>query len=120
MSLPANVHVSQHPSLLAKLSQLRASSTSAKEVKALIHEIGLILSIEALAKVTASASGPKVCSPPKLVHWPAANERHQDQTPLGFEYTTTTISPSTISIVPILRSGLGMVEGELPFHSSSH
>ena len=36
---------------------------------------------------------------------------YQDQTPLGFEYTTTTISPGTICIVPILRSGLGMVEG---------
>lgn len=36
----------------------------------------------------------------------------QDTTPLGFEYETTTISPETISIVPILRSGLGMVEGK--------
>lgn len=35
----------------------------------------------------------------------------QDQTPLGFEYTTTTAEPQTICIVPILRSGLGMVEG---------
>lgn len=59
-SLPANVHVSQHPSLLAKLSQLRSSSTSAKEVKNLIHEIGLILSIEALAKAVSPAAGPKV------------------------------------------------------------
>lgn len=37
----------------------------------------------------------------------------QDETPLGFEYTTTEVLPSTMSIVPILRSGLGMVEGEL-------
>lgn len=36
----------------------------------------------------------------------------QDKTPLGFEYETTTISPETISIVPILRSGLGMIEGK--------
>lgn len=92
MSLPKNVHVSQHPSLLAKLSQLRSASTPAKEVKTLIHEIGLILAIEALAKAVTPADGPK------------------DKTPLGFEYTTTTISPSTVSIVPILRSGLGMVE----------
>lgn len=35
----------------------------------------------------------------------------QDKTPLGFEYETTTVVPETISIVPILRSGLGMVEG---------
>lgn len=34
----------------------------------------------------------------------------KDQTPLGFEYETTTIQPQTLSIVPILRSGLGMVD----------
>src|SRR5688572_23790619 len=30
---------------------------------------------------------------------------------MGFEYTTTTVNPRSISLVPILRSGLGMVEG---------
>ena len=60
-SLPPHVHVSQHPSLMAKLSQLRSKSTSAKEVKMLIHEIGLILAIEALAKAISPADGPKVC-----------------------------------------------------------
>uniref|UniRef100_A0A0B7JXH3 uracil phosphoribosyltransferase n=1 Tax=Bionectria ochroleuca TaxID=29856 RepID=A0A0B7JXH3_BIOOC len=90
-SLP-NVHVSQHPSVLAKLSQLRSKSASSKDVKALIHEISLVISTEALAKAITPADGPK------------------DVSPLGFEYTTTTIQPNTISIVPILRSGLSMVE----------
>lgn len=36
--------------------------------------------------------------------------REKDQTPLGFEYETTTIQPQALSIVPILRSGLGMVD----------
>ena len=31
---------------------------------------------------------------------------------MGYEYTTETISPSHISLVPILRSGLGMVDGK--------
>lgn len=35
----------------------------------------------------------------------------QDESPIGFEYVTTTVKPSTTCIVPILRSGLGMVEG---------
>lgn len=92
-SLPPNVHVSQHPSLLAKLSQLRSESTNARDVKTLIHEISLILSTEALSSTLRSTSGPT------------------DKTPLGFEYTSATVAPSTICIVPILRSGLGMVEG---------
>lgn len=48
-SLPANVHVSTHPLLAAKLSQLRSKSTNARDTKSLIHEITSILSCEALA-----------------------------------------------------------------------
>lgn len=91
-SLPPNVHVSNHPCLVAKLSQLRSKSTNAKEVKALVHDISLILGIEALASKITAVPGP------------------QDETPLGYTYATTTIQPETISLVPILRSGLAMVE----------
>ncbi|OIW33473.1 PRTase-like protein [Coniochaeta ligniaria NRRL 30616] len=91
-SLPSNVHVSNHPCLVAKLSQLRSKNTTAKEVKALVHEISLILGMEALAAKITTVSGP------------------EDETPLGYSYTTTTIAPETISLVPILRSGLAMVE----------
>lgn len=91
-SLPKNVHVSNHPCLRAKLSQLRSKSTPSKDVKALVHDISLIVGCEALAAAITTAPGPK------------------DQTPLGFEYETTTIQPQTLSIVPILRSGLGMVD----------
>ncbi|KAK4442261.1 uracil phosphoribosyltransferase-domain-containing protein [Podospora aff. communis PSN243] len=90
--LPANVHVSKHPCLQSKLSQLRSSSTTSKNVKRLIHEISLIIGCEALAQAVVAAPGPT------------------DTTPLSFEYTTTTIQPTTLSLVPILRSGLGMVE----------
>lgn len=58
--LPPNVHVSAHPCLVAKLSQLRSKSTSAKEVKALVHEISLILGIEALATKISTVPGPEV------------------------------------------------------------
>ncbi|KAK3996043.1 uracil phosphoribosyltransferase [Cladorrhinum sp. PSN332] len=91
-TLPPNVHVSSHPLLLAKLSQLRSSSTAARDVKALINDITLILATEALATSITPVPGPK------------------DQTPLGFEYQTVSLTPGTISLVPILRSGLGMVE----------
>ncbi|KAL1875154.1 hypothetical protein Daus18300_003222 [Diaporthe australafricana] len=91
-TLPKNVHVSSHPCLRAKLSQLRSKSTPAKDVKSLVHDISLIVGCEALAAAITTAPGPK------------------DETPLGFEYETTTIQPQTLSIVPILRSGLGMVD----------
>ncbi|CAI0647803.1 unnamed protein product, partial [Colletotrichum noveboracense] len=100
MSLPSNVHVSQHPCLRAKLSQLRSKSTAAKDVKTLVHEIGLIVATEALAASTKATDGPK------------------DATPLGFEFTSTEISPSRLCLVPILRSGLGMtiLPGPVPVH----
>ncbi|POR34277.1 Uracil phosphoribosyltransferase [Tolypocladium paradoxum] len=90
--LPPNVHVSQHPCLQAKLSQLRSKATDARDAKALVHHIGLIVSCEALARNISPVDGPK------------------DTTPLGFEYTTTAALPQTVCIVPILRSGLAMVD----------
>ncbi|KAK7990717.1 uracil phosphoribosyltransferase [Apiospora arundinis] len=92
MSLPSNVHVSRHPCLLGKLSLLRSKSTSTREVKALVNDIATIVGVEAFASALTPVDGPK------------------DETPIGFEYTTTTIEPQALSIVPILRSGLGMVE----------
>lgn len=47
---PDSVHVSQHPCLQAKLSQLRSKNTNARETKALVHEIAIIVGCEALAK----------------------------------------------------------------------
>src|SRR4051794_15815289 len=59
-SLPPNVHVSTHPCLQAKLSQLRDSNTKARETKALVHEISLILGVEALASGLNVKQGPIV------------------------------------------------------------
>ncbi|ETS73601.1 hypothetical protein PFICI_14547 [Pestalotiopsis fici W106-1] len=91
-SLPSNVHVSSHPCLRAKLSLLRSKQTHAREVKGLITEIATIVGVEAFASVLTTVDGPS------------------DETPIGFGYTTTTIEPAHFSLVPILRSGLGMVE----------
>jgi len=48
-ALPPNIHVSQHPCLRAKLSQLRSQSTSSRETKQLVHEIATMIGYEALA-----------------------------------------------------------------------
>lgn len=47
--LPPNVHVSTHPCLRAKLSQLRSKDATCRETKALVNDIALILGCEALA-----------------------------------------------------------------------
>ncbi|GAQ40335.1 uracil phosphoribosyltransferase [Aspergillus niger] len=95
MALPSNVHVSSHPLLQAKLSQLRSASTSTRETRSLVHEIATILGVEAFA------AGWKV------------KKAGMDTTPLGTEYVTHDIDPSDIALVPILRSGLGMIEGTM-------
>ncbi|RWA05885.1 hypothetical protein EKO27_g9222 [Xylaria grammica] len=95
MSLPPNVHVSKHPCLLSKLSRLRSKDTEAREVKSLVHDISLIVGCEAFASALTVVDGPK------------------GLTPIGYEYTTSSIEPHEVSIVPILRSGLGMVDAIL-------
>ncbi|KLJ11468.1 uracil phosphoribosyltransferase [Blastomyces silverae] len=90
--LPSNIHVSQHPCLRVKLSQLRSINTGSKDTNRLINDIAMILGCEALAtSLQVVSSG-------------------TDKTPLGYEYPAETITPEKIALVPILRSGLGMVQ----------
>jgi len=103
-TVPSNVHVSEHPCLRAKLSQLRSHSTAARETKILINEIALIMGTQALAQLDVASSG-------------------TDQSPLGYEFEVETIMPSSIALVPILRSGLSMLDALqmiLPFPVSVH
>jgi uracil phosphoribosyltransferase len=59
--LPKNAHVSNHPCLKAKLSQLRSTSTSSRDVQTLVHEISLMVGYEALASGVASKDDGTVC-----------------------------------------------------------
>lgn len=90
--VPSNVHVSTHPCLRAKLSILRSQSTKARETKQLVHEIATIVGCEAFA------------------HGLQTVETGTDTSPIGYTYTTETISPTSVCLVPILRSGLSMVD----------
>ncbi|CEL08891.1 Putative Uracil phosphoribosyltransferase (AFU_orthologue; AFUA_2G16200) [Aspergillus calidoustus] len=92
MPVAANVHVSTHPLLQAKLSQLRSSSTTTRETRSLVHEIATILGVEAFAG------------------WKSTSTGKTDRTPLDIEYETKGIDPANVALVPILRSGLGMIE----------
>ncbi|KXT07066.1 hypothetical protein AC578_2397 [Pseudocercospora eumusae] len=90
--MSSNVHVSSHPCARSKLSQLRSASTNAKDTQSLIHDIATIVACEAFA------------------HGLRVEQTGTDQSPLGYEYPTEHVSPSNISLVPILRSGLSMVD----------
>ncbi|KAK5081881.1 hypothetical protein LTR24_008083 [Lithohypha guttulata] len=56
-ALPSSVHVSKHPCLMAKLSQLRSKSTSSRETQQLVHDISMILGMEALASLDLTEGG---------------------------------------------------------------
>lgn len=47
-NLPKNAHVSVHPCLQAKLSQLRSAKTGSRDAQTLVHEIALMVGYEAL------------------------------------------------------------------------
>jgi uracil phosphoribosyltransferase len=87
-----NLHVVEHPLILHKLSYLRARTTPTKEFKELVDEIAMLMVFEATRDLE--------------------TEEVEITTPLE---TTTAhrIRGKKLVLVPILRAGLGMVEGVL-------
>lgn len=83
------VLVSQHPLIAHKLGKLRSTSTEPKKFRELVREITGLLAYEATADLKIS---------PKNV-----------ETPLGSAPAAEL--EEKIGLVPILRAGLGMVEG---------
>jgi uracil phosphoribosyltransferase len=84
-----NVFASQHPLVAHKISRLRDRSTEPKKFRELVREIAALLAYEATAD---------------LLTIP-----RQVQTPLA--RMTGAELKEKIGLVPILRAGLGMVEG---------
>ncbi len=85
----SNVIESTHPLVAHKLTRLRDKDTKSKKFRELIREISALLAYEATADLEIA---------PKSV-----------ETPLGEAAGMELKQP--IGLVPILRSGLGMVEG---------
>jgi len=85
----ANVHASLHPLVAHKLSRLRDRSTEPKKFRELVREIAALLAYEATADL---AIMPREIDTP-LTHLVGAELKEK------------------IGLVPILRAGLGMVEG---------
>jgi len=86
------VHVLYHPLIQHKLSLIRDKETGAKEFRELVSEIALLMAYEVTRDL-----------PLKEV---------EIETPVS-KATAKVISGKKLGIVPILRAGLGMVDGML-------
>ena len=85
----SNVHESKHPLVAHKLSRLRDINTSPKKFRELVREISALLTYEATADLATT---------PRELETPLAKVTGQEL-------------QEKIGLVPILRAGLGMVEG---------
>lgn len=84
-----NIHESNHPLVKHKLTRLRDVSTEPKKFRELVRELAALLTYEATADLTTQ---------PVAVQTPMIKTQGEDL-------------KEKIGLVPILRSGLGMVEG---------
>ena len=84
-----HVHVSEHPLVKHKLTLLRSTDTKPKKFRELVRELAILLAYEATADLNLAA---------KTV-----------TTPMG-EASGYALGEK-IGLVPVLRAGLGMVEG---------
>ena len=85
----SNVFASKHPLILHKLSRLRDKNTEPKKFRELVREIAALLTYEVTADLAIT---------PRELETPLAKMT-------GYELK------EKIGLVPILRAGLGMVEG---------
>jgi uracil phosphoribosyltransferase len=88
----SKVHVLDHPLLQHKVSKIRDKETGVKEFRELVKEIAMLMVYEVTRDL-----------PLKEI---------EVETPIT-KAKTKVISGRTLGIVPILRAGLGMVEGVL-------
>ncbi len=84
-----NVHASPHPLVAHKLSILRDKSTEPRKFRELVREISALLTYEATLDLE--------------------TEPRQVETPMGMAQGRST--KKELGLVPILRAGLGMVDG---------
>ncbi len=87
-----NVNVINHPLVQHKLSFLRDKHTGSKEFRELVEELAMLLTYEATRDLPLAET--------------------QVETPMGMA-TTRVLAGKKLGIVPILRAGLGMVDGML-------
>jgi len=87
--MPNNIYPSKHPLVAHKLSRLRDKNTEPKKFRELVREIAGLLAYEATADLAVT---------PRELETPLAKMTGQEL-------------QEKIGLVPILRAGLGLVEG---------
>ena len=87
-----NVHVVDHPLVAHKLTIIRDKDTSTKDFRELVSEIGMLLTYEATRDLPLTTK--------------------EIETPLC-RMQAPTIKGKKFAVVPILRAGLGLVDGVL-------
>lgn len=88
----STVHIIDHPLIQHKLTFMRDKNTSSKDFRALLYEISMLMGYEVTRDLPL--------------------EEVQIETPVA-PATTKIITGKKLAIVPILRAGLGMVDGLL-------
>ena len=86
------VHVMDHPLVAHKLTIMRDKNTSVKDFRELVSEIGMLITYEATRDLPLTTK--------------------QIETPIC-EAEMPTLAGKKIAVVPILRAGLGLVDGVL-------
>jgi len=87
-----NIYINQHPLIQHKISMLRDKNTGTNEFRTLVNEIAMLMAFEALRDLP--------------------TEEIEIETPIE-KCRTPVIAGKKMAIVPILRAGLGMVNGIL-------
>ena len=87
-----NVHVLDHPLIQHKLTLIRDKNTGAKDFREVVKELSMLMAYEVTR------------------HLPL--EEVEIETPMG-RTKAKALSGRKLGIVPILRAGLGMVDGML-------
>lgn len=88
----ANVHILDHPLIQHKVTLIRDSSTGSKEFRELVEEVALLMTYEVTRDL--SLKEVEITTPVKRTR-------------------SNVISGKKVAVVPILRAGLGMVDGVL-------
>ncbi len=86
------IHILTHPLIQHKISRLRDKTTGTNEFRALVEEIAMLMGFEALSDL-----------PTEMI---------KVETPIE-TCMTPVIAGRKLAVVPILRAGLGMVQGIL-------
>ena len=86
----SNVHVMNHPLIQHKLTLIRDKNTGVKEFRELVEEVSLLMAYEVTRDLPL--------------------EKIEVETPIG-RAKSQTIAGKKLGVIPILRAGLGMVDG---------